>query len=361
MIDDANKVRPVTNVGAAAAIALLALMSWFERDMLLMMFAGMLLAVLLRTASEWVGARTRLGAIASLLVVLGAVVAIFGAAAWSRGSAIAEQLQDLQSSLPAAIQQVISRLNSSELGRWSISQIMRDQSWSSGVFSRAGGAISASFKQIATMLIAVYVGIALAAEPELYRRGFLRLFPPRQRKTAEVLLDKIGMTLRYWLLARAFSMCVVGALVTVGLLALRMPLAATFGTIAALLTFVPNIGPLVSAVLPGLVAFTISPGKTAAVIVLFCAVHMLEGLLVTPLAERRIVRLPPALTISVQVGLAVLAGPFGVALAAPLTVVGMVVVRTIYVERLELQHAPDLATGAMESRAEFQRSVQAGR
>jgi predicted PurR-regulated permease PerM len=47
-------------------------------------------------------------------------------------------------------------------------------------------------------------------------------------------------------------------------------------------------------------------------------VHGLEGNIITPLLERRIVRLPPALTLTAQLLLAVIAGPLGLALAAPL-------------------------------------------
>ena len=46
--------------------------------------------------------------------------------------------------------------------------------------------------------------------------------------------------------------------------------------------------------------------------------HFLEGNVITPLLERRIVRLPPALVMSTQLFLAVIAGPLGLALAAPL-------------------------------------------
>lgn len=45
----------------------------------------------------------------------------------------------------------------------------------------------------------------------------------------------------------------------------------------------------------------------------------MEGWFLTPIAERTVVRLPPAVTLSAQLVLASLAGPIGVALAAPLT------------------------------------------
>jgi predicted PurR-regulated permease PerM len=52
----------------------------------------------------------------------------------------------------------------------------------------------------------------------------------------------------------------------------------------------------------------------------------------TPLVEKRAVALPPALTITAQVLLGLLAGGLGLALAAPLAAVCMVFVQRFYVE-----------------------------
>jgi predicted PurR-regulated permease PerM len=115
------------------------------------------------------------------------------------------------------------------------------------------------------------------------------------------------------------SMVAVGTLVTLGLLVLGVPLAGTLGIIAALMTFIPNVGPLLSVVPAALLALAISPGKGLLTVLLFALVHFLEGNIITPLLQRKIVRLPPALTLTAQLLLAVIAGPLGVALAAPLT------------------------------------------
>jgi predicted PurR-regulated permease PerM len=60
---------------------------------------------------------------------------------------------------------------------------------------------------------------------------------------------------------------------------------------------------------------------------LFALVHFLEGNVITPLAERSIVRLPPALTLAVQLLLATITGALGLAMAAPLTAVGLGIVQ----------------------------------
>jgi predicted PurR-regulated permease PerM len=114
-------------------------------------------------------------------------------------------------------------------------------------------------------------------------------------------------------------MCAIGAFVTIGLWALQIPLAGTLGILAALMTFIPNLGPLLSVLPAALLAFASGPSKGLMTISLFALAHFFEGNLVTPLAERNIVKLPPVLTLTMQLLLATLTGFAGLALAAPFT------------------------------------------
>jgi len=199
---------------------------------------------------------------------------------------------------------------------------------------RVTGALTTTLGFLAGLVIIIFLGITIAAEPQTYQRGVERLFPPSLRPGAASVMGDLGQALRWWLLARLASMCAVGFMVTTGLLILRVPLAGTLGVLAALLTFIPNLGPFLSAIPPLLLAFSMGPRQALLVVLLFWAVHGLEGLLITPIAERAAVHLPPALTLSAQLLLAVIIGPIGVALAAPLTTVAMVLVRSIYLQKI---------------------------
>jgi predicted PurR-regulated permease PerM len=68
----------------------------------------------------------------------------------------------------------------------------------------------------------------------------------------------------------------------------------------------------------------------AYVIILYLVIHGLEGYILTPLVQRRAVRLPPVLTILAQLFMWIVAGFLGVALATPLAAVGLVLVRMLY-------------------------------
>jgi predicted PurR-regulated permease PerM len=207
-------------------------------------------------------------------------------------------------------------------GRWLLAQWSGYSQLSSSVSSaltRIGGIVLSTATVLSGLVLVGFLGLYLAVEPEVY-------FAYLQRVTPAVYRDKLNAcgvaavrNLRWWVLSQTLSMTAVGVIVAGGLWTLGVPLAGTLGVIAALLTFIPNIGPILSVVPAVLLAVAISPMKGLLTVLLFLAVHFLEGNVITPLLERRIVRLPPAMTMTAQLLLAVITGPLGLALAAPLT------------------------------------------
>jgi predicted PurR-regulated permease PerM len=138
--------------------------------------------------------------------------------------------------------------------------------------------------------------------------------------------------LSWWLIGKGASMLFIGVLTWIGLSIIGVPLALTLGLIAGLFSFVPNFGPILSAVPAILLAFIDSPTKALYVLILFVAVQLIESNLVTPLIERRTVELPPVLTIFAQLALTILVGAVGLILATPILAVVMVLVQTIYIQ-----------------------------
>jgi len=113
---------------------------------------------------------------------------------------------------------------------------------------------------LANILFVVFVGIFLAASPELYQDRIVRLFPlARRERTREVLNELFG-TLQGWLLGQFLAMLIVGVLTALGLWLLGMPLVFTLAFLAFLLEFVPFIGPFLSAVPAVLVARSLGSG-----------------------------------------------------------------------------------------------------
>ena len=104
------------------------------------------------------------------------------------------------------------------------------------------------------------------------------------------------------------------------------------GFLAGILTFVPYIGAFVSAVPCLLLAVSINLDLAVYVVLLYIVVHLIEGYIRVPLVQRRVVPLPPALTLSAQIILGVVAGFLGLLLATPLVAAAIVIIRMVYVE-----------------------------
>jgi predicted PurR-regulated permease PerM len=134
------------------------------------------------------------------------------------------------------------------------------------------------------------------------------------------------------MLGRLFSMTMLGVLAALGLWLLRVPLPMALGLLAGIMTFVPYLGSIASAIPSVIIAASIDLMLAAYVIGLYLGVHLVEGYILALLVQRRAVYLPPALTLSAQVIFGVLAGFLGLLFATPLVAAGLVLVRMIYVE-----------------------------
>src|SRR5690606_9379483 len=119
---------------------------------------------------------------------------------------------------------------------------------------RATWILSSAAAAAGALLVVVFIGIYLAAQPRLYQRGFMHLLPRRSRPRAYEVLDEIGQVLRRWLVARMATMVLVGAAAAVGLWWLGVPNALALGALSGLLEFIPYIGPVLAAVAPLLIA-----------------------------------------------------------------------------------------------------------
>jgi predicted PurR-regulated permease PerM len=176
------------------------------------------------------------------------------------------------------------------------------------------------------------VGVFFAADPETYRDGFLRLLPVERRERVAEVLDETESVLRRWMIGQSISMVTVGVLITTGLWLLGVPLAPALGLLAALFTFVPYLGPIVSSIPGLLIAWSVSPSVLFYTFVLYVVVQNLEGWVLTPLVQQQAVRLPPALIIGSQMLAGIVWGVLGVVFATPLVAAVKLLIRRLYVE-----------------------------
>jgi predicted PurR-regulated permease PerM len=327
--------RAFASACAAASVVAILLVSWYAADVLMLLFAAMLLAVGLRSLSEAVGGATGLPGGWSLALVALALLALLAAGTLLLAPRVSAQVDELSESLPRAFELLAGWASRHEWARRLVAELPPPEELikeRGGVLARVTGVFSTALGALVNAVIVAAVGLYLAADPRLYTSGLMSLVPPAGRRRAREVSAQLGSTLRRWLAGRLVLMAANAALTWVGLSLLGAPLALTLGLLAGLLNFVPNVGPFVAGVPAVLLALTQSPQQAVYVLVLYVVLQSADGYVFTPLVQRRTVALPPALTIAAQVLLGVLLGGAGVALATPLTAAALVLVRTLYVE-----------------------------
>jgi predicted PurR-regulated permease PerM len=309
------------------AVVVGALVLWRATDLVIVAFASVLLAVALRTVADRLVRHARLPRQASLAAAVALLAGLLVLGFWLIGDTLATQLNELVRQLPDATEKARTWLGGHAAGRWVLDSIGNIDGVQS--VSKLAGAAITTLGALGNAFLILVLGVYLAVDPGLYRRGALYLVPRRHRAEADRALRSAGEALRRWLAGQAIAMAVVGVVTGVGLWALGVPFALSLGVIAGLLEFVAFIGPIVAAIPAVLVAFGESPMTALYVALLFFAVQQIEGYLLMPLVQRWTVELPPALAIFSVVLLGVLIGLPGVIFGIPLVVAALAIAKSL--------------------------------
>ena len=318
-VDDKFKSRVSFTLLAITVIGLSFGLVWIGRVIFLLLFASIVGAILLTTTATWLHTKLKIKEGHALVLFIGVSFLVVGLLVWMLGPNVVQQITDLEIELPQAAHSLMQQVQSHQWGQWLLHQSGGSKVSEGFTFAitRIGGIVVSSVTILIGLFIVFSLSVYFSAEPGMYYNGLRRVVPEEYRDKLDACAASVAQILRWWVLAKLISMTMVGVLVSIGLAIVGVPLAGTLGIIAALMTFIPNVGPLISVIPAALLAMADSPAKGLLTLLVFAIVFTLEGYVVTPLLERNIVRLPPALTLTMQLLLAVVAGPVGVALAAP--------------------------------------------
>ena len=307
-------------------------------NVLLLLISAVLVALPLRAGARWLSRRTRWPEGVSLaLVGLGLVGLLVGVGALV-SPLVSEQASQLQQELPRVIRNAKQQLGQSPLGQQLVGQIpespqkLLQNGGGSKLATQAFGIISTTFGVLADIYIVFFLALFLAAQPQLYVDGLVGLVPPAGRQRTRHILDKLNEALLGWLGGTLLSMAIVGMLSGLGLWLLGVRLAGILALFAALITFIPNLGPILALVPALLFALLDGPQQALYVGLLYVGIQAVESNVITPIIQKRLNDIPPALLLLMQIIVSLFAGTLGLVLAAPLLVILMVLVKTIYQE-----------------------------
>jgi predicted PurR-regulated permease PerM len=314
---------------AAAGVVVLLLAAWALLDLMLLVFAAVLVAALLVSTAGLLSRLTGIPHRYALVLACLAVAAGVGGFLTLVGAQLGAQLADLWNRLPELIAPIEGQFGV-DIKAW-LDERAATALTEMSVITSVAGLSSSVASMLAYLLVVVIAGVYLAFDPPLYIRGVATLFPPSARPKVRGTLGAVGGGLQRWLLGQLVAMVMVGLLVYAGLQFIGIESALALAVIAAGFEFIPLVGPFVAA-LPA-IAIALSQGPEAAlwVVLLYIAVQQIEGNLVTPLIQQQSVALPPALTMFAILAAGILFGWLGVLLATPLAVALMIAVQQLWV------------------------------
>ena len=339
----------VGGIGVVLFIALL-VFTWQFAATLFLIFSGVLLGVALNAMSNLLGRVVRLPHALRLTVVCLAVAGMLSGIVFLGGTTIGKQTTALSNTIKSQLVNVKGFLerngiDTSFFDFGSLSQATEDPAPaaapptphtlpSAGTIAASGGAIfSQSVKLIlgtasavGNFFIVLFLGIAFATQPGIYRDGLLFMAPAKHRARATVIVDRIGETLERWLIAQIITMVAVFFVTWIGLSIIGIQSSFILGIQAGLLAFIPTVG----AILGGLIVVlaSLASGWVAALsaFILFLGVHALEIYVLTPIVQRQALDIPPATLFAFQILLGVVFGVWGLALALPLMAIAKVMI-----------------------------------
>jgi predicted PurR-regulated permease PerM len=159
------------------------------------------------------------------------------------------------------------------------------------------------------------------------RRTIVIALPHRIQLRGHRLFEEMNATLAAYVRAQLLACVVVGVLCGIGFALLGIPYAVLLGVLAAILEFIPLVGPLLLATLAALVGALHTPALALWALAFLGILRVVEDYVIYPRLIRRGISLHPLAVIVAVLAGAGLAGVAGMFLAVPVTAVASVAFR----------------------------------
>lgn len=184
------------------------------------------------------------------------------------------------------------------------------------------GSFASTVISVFSNLVSVFAFFVITFYLLLERRHFDKyarqfLSPNNAQKSIEI-IDLLEKRLGRWVSGQFFLMLMIGVLSYVGYQVMGLNYALPLGIIAGFLEMVPNIGPVVTSILAGLVGLTVSPVTGLVAVLWGIIVQQMENNFIVPKVMKESVGLNPLVTIFLIATGGTLAGVVGAIIAVPL-------------------------------------------
>ncbi len=323
----ANKVWTTVSITAFVGIMILIIYKTF--NVFLLLLAASIIALFFNAVSSKIRKWTGLNDGLSLAVTIVLMVLSAGFFFWLVGAEAQIQYKEMQDAVPVMIDNAQNYLNKTTLGQ-KISDQITDIENQKKVLPFLQDFFKSSFGVFGDLYIVIFLAMFLSVSPFDYVNGVVNLVPRRGKAKAKQLFEDIGYNLKKWIKGAMISGFVIFVLISTVCLILGLDMWLILAITAGLLNVIPNFGPIMAMIPAVMVALLTSPTQALLVAGSFILVQAIEGNLITPNIQKKLLSIPPALLISFQVLMGTLSGGWGIVLAVPMLVIVMTVVKNLY-------------------------------
>jgi len=302
-----------------------------------------LLSIILSAPVNYLARRgwPRTWGVLAVLATLAAMLWLFGLALVP---AVETQSREFAEAFPMLLEEALTLANQLQsffglgtqigLDPESLSSVGREFLTGSTVSTAAGVGLTAA--TVVSLAVVVFIStIYLVIRPEPWVNGFVSLFPAGWRQRTREVLQILYQTVQRWFLGQLAAMTFIAVFWAISLSLIGVPFALLLGIFSGLISFIPYLGALISVVLPVLLALISDPFSAVWVILAFIIIQQIEGNLLQPIVMSRAVDLHPALVIFAILVMGTLFGLIGVFLAVPLVAALQVLVRELWVQKMD--------------------------
>ena len=302
------------------------------RDVVLVVLLAVVIASAIEPATQWL-LKKGIPRILSVLLIYSIITILLVGTFYFLFLPLLSQSASFLSSLPGYLGelQVWNPLRNSELlnsnstiqgisQNFSLAQIT-DQIYSTADNLSNGffGAASTIFGGVLSFILVIVLSFYLSVESDGVS-NFLRIVVPAKHEPYVLNLwkrsqHKIGL----WMQGQIVLAIIVAMLVFLGLTLLQVENALLLAVLAGMFEIIPLFGPILAAI-PAVTIALITNGMTAALLVvgLYIIIQQFENQLIYPLVVRKIVGVPPIVSIIALIVGGKLAGFVGLIISVPL-------------------------------------------
>lgn len=308
---------------------LLTVVLYFGRNVLILIVFAVFLAMLMVPVSNkmerWGGSRFFSSFFSVLIIVI--VITLVLTLITAQIISLTEDLPQIQQRLEDSITTLQGWVEN-KFGISPQQQMKALKEQTNNVITNAGSFLTG----LITGLVALFGGYVLVLvftflfllHREKYENFFVLLYKDEKREDAKVIIANVSKIAQQYLAGRAISIIILTIFYTIGLLIFEIKNAFLLSAIAAIVTFIPYVGPVIGGILPVFMAFVTnnSFGPALGVIAIISLAQLFDNYFIEPYVVGGNVNISPFFTIFILIVGGLIWGIAGVILFLPL--LGMV-------------------------------------